>query len=202
MAKRSTIFVISFFCLAFWFCSTGQAMAADRTLYWGSRGDDVVKLQQTLNTQGYWCGNIDGIFGAKTYSAIIRFQRDMGFSQTGTAGPKTRQALGLSTIPSSGSGVSRGGTFSVIATGYCGCDKCNYPYGGQPAFNGQPLSYGVVAVDPGVIPMNTRLYIEGYGEAIAADQGNAIKGYHIDLFFPSHQQALEWGIRRVNITIL
>jgi len=201
MSKRNTIFVLSLFCFAFLTFSPGQAIAAD-SLYWGSRGDDVVKLQQTLNNQGYWCGNTDGIFGSKTYSAVIKFQRDHAISTTGTVGPKTSQALGLSAKPTAPAPVSRGGTFSVMATGYCGCDKCNYPYGGQPAYNGQALSYGVVAVDPGVIAMNTRLYIEGYGEAIAADQGNAIKGYHIDLYFPSHQQALDWGVRRVNVTIL
>ncbi|MGE5389849.1 MAG: peptidoglycan-binding protein [Deltaproteobacteria bacterium] len=201
MSKRITIFVLLLFCLAFLTADTGQALAADSTLYWGSRGDNVVKLQQTLNKWGYWCGNADGIFGAKTYSAVIRFQRDHGISTTGTVGPKTRQALGLSNVQT-GSTVSRGGAFSVIATGYCGCTICNYPYGGQPAYNGMPLQYGIVAVDPTVIPMNTRLYIDGYGEAIAADQGNAIKGYHIDLYFPSHEQALDWGIKRVNVTIL
>lgn len=203
MSKRITIFVLLLFCLAFITTINGQALAADSTLYWGSRGDNVIKLQQTLNNWGYWCGDADGIFGAKTYYAVIKFQRDHGISTTGTVGPQTRKTLGLSTASqTSGSSVSRGGAFSVIATGYCGCDKCNYPYGGQPAYNGQPLSYGVVAVDPSVIPMNTRLYIEGYGEAIAADQGNAIKGYHIDLYFPSHQQALDWGIKRINVTIL
>ena len=206
MSKRNIIIVSLLFSLAFsavFITNTvGQAMAADSALYWGSRGDSVVKLQQTLNNWGYWCGVADGIFGAKTYSAVIKFQRDHSISTTGTVGPITRQALGLSTASQTGSTVSRGGTFSVIATGYCGCAICNYPYGGQPAYNGQPLAYGVVAVDPSVIPMNTRLYIEGYGEAIAADQGNAIKGYHIDLYFPTHQQALDWGVKRVNVTIL
>lgn len=203
MSKRITIFVFLFFCLAFIITINGQASAAESSLYWGSRGDNVVNLQQTLNNWGYWCGDADGIFGAKTYSAVIKFQRDHGISTTGTVGPQTRKTLGLSTAsPTSGNSVSRGGSFSIIATGYCSCDKCNYPYGGQPAYNGQPLSYGVVAVDPSVIPMNTKLYVEGYGEAIAADQGNAIKGYHIDLYFPSHQQALDWGIKRINVTIL
>lgn len=202
MSKRSITIVLSLFCLAFLICNTGQAMAANRTLYWGARGDDVVKAQQTLNNWGYWCGDADGIFGAKTYSAVIKFQKDHGISTTGTVGPLTRQALGLSTSSATGTTVSRGGSYSFIATGYCGCAICNYPYGGQPAYNGMPLQYGVIAVDPTVIPMNTRLYIEGYGEGVAADQGNAIKGYHIDLFFPTHQQALDWGVRRVNVTIL
>lgn len=205
MSKRNIIIVLLLCCLAFsalfLFSTAGQALAADSSLYWGSRGDSVVKLQQTLNNGGYWCGNADGIFGAKTYSAVIKFQREHGISTTGTVGPLTRKALGLST-PSQTGTVSRGSSFSIIATAYCGCAKCNYPYGGQPAYNGMPLQYGIIAVDPSVIPMNTRLYVEGYGEAIAADQGNAIKGYHIDLFFPSHQQALSWGVKRVNVTVL
>jgi 3D (Asp-Asp-Asp) domain-containing protein len=64
------------------------------------------------------------------------------------------------------------------------------------------LARGIVAVDPNVIPMGTKLYVEGYGEAIAADQGGAIKGNRIDLFFGSHQEALNFGKRTVKVTIL
>ncbi|AOQ24566.1 hypothetical protein MTAT_19090 [Moorella thermoacetica] len=60
---------------------------------------------------------------------------------------------------------------------------------------------GVVAVDPKVIPLGTKLYIEGYGEAIAADTGGAIKGNKIDLFMDSKQEALRWGRRWVLVTI-
>ncbi|MBP8819787.1 MAG: hypothetical protein KBG91_05085 [Syntrophomonadaceae bacterium] len=49
--------------------------------------------------------------------------------------------------------------------------------------------------------MGSRLYIEGYGDAIAADQGNAIKGNRIDLCFSTHQQALNWGIKTVKVTL-
>jgi 3D (Asp-Asp-Asp) domain-containing protein len=90
----------------------------------------------------------------------------------------------------------------MVATGYDGCYACNYPYYGQPSYIGLPLARGIVAVDPNVIPMGTKLYIEGYGEAIAADQGNAIKGNRIDLFFDTHQQALNWGMKTVKVTIL
>jgi len=64
------------------------------------------------------------------------------------------------------------------------------------------LTRGIVAVDPKVIPMGTKLYVEGYGEAIAADQGGAIKGNRIDLYFDTHQQALNYGMKTVNVTIL
>jgi len=60
---------------------------------------------------------------------------------------------------------------------------------------------GVVAVDPTVIPLGTRMYIPGYGPGIAADTGTAIKGLRIDLWFPTLQQTYEWGKRTVTITL-
>jgi 3D (Asp-Asp-Asp) domain-containing protein len=118
-------------------------------------------------------------------------------------------ALTLRPTPVKSAKVSRGQTttrgqyvLTMVATGYDGCYECNKPYYGKPAFTGMPLQRGVVAVDPRVIPMGTRLYVEGYGEAIAADQGNAIKGNRIDLFFDSHQQARQWGMKTVKVTVL
>jgi len=68
--------------------------------------------------------------------------------------------------------------------------------------SGLPAGYGLVAVDPRVIPFGTVLYIEGYGMAIAADKGCAIKGHRIDLFFHSRRAALQFGRRRVRVHIL
>ncbi len=59
-----------------------------------------------------------------------------------------------------------------------------------------------VAVDPRVIPLGTKLYIEGYGYAIAADTGLAIKGNKVDLFFNTLDEARNWGARYVNIYII
>jgi 3D (Asp-Asp-Asp) domain-containing protein len=61
---------------------------------------------------------------------------------------------------------------------------------------------GTVAVDPRVIPLGTRLYVPGYGEARAEDTGGAIQGYRIDLFFPTREEALAWGRRTVEVEIL
>jgi len=107
-----------------------------------------------------------------------------------------------STVLLDGSETFPGNSMLMIATGYDGCYKCNYPYYGRPSYIGLPLKRGIAAVDPNVIPMGTKLYIEGYGEAIAADQGGVIKGDRIDLFFDSHQEALDWGIKTVKVTIL
>lgn len=60
---------------------------------------------------------------------------------------------------------------------------------------------GVVAVDPKLIPLGTRLHVPGYGHAIAADVGTAIKGRLIDLWMPNHAAARKWGRRTVTITV-
>jgi 3D (Asp-Asp-Asp) domain-containing protein len=62
--------------------------------------------------------------------------------------------------------------------------------------------YGVVAVDPAVIPLGSRLYVEGYGYAIAADTGSAIKGMRIDLGYDTKGQALRFGRRPVRVYII
>lgn len=91
------------------------------------------------------------------------------------------------TAPSPG-----GRTLTVSATGY------SLP--GHTA-SGLPVGWGVVAVDPSVIPLGTRLTVPGYGEAVAADVGSGVRGAMIDLWFPTLAQARAWGRRTVTITL-
>jgi len=67
--------------------------------------------------------------------------------------------------------------------------------------SGLPVGKGIVAVDPKLIPLGTRLHVPGYGPAIAADVGTAIKGRIIDLWMPSTAAARKWGRHTVTITI-
>ena len=67
--------------------------------------------------------------------------------------------------------------------------------------SGLPVGPGIVAVDPTVIPLGTRMTIPGYGEGVAADTGTAIKGLRIDVWFPTLAQARAWGLRSVTITL-
>ncbi|HRK22163.1 MAG TPA: 3D domain-containing protein [Fimbriimonadaceae bacterium] len=67
---------------------------------------------------------------------------------------------------------------------------------------GLKAQYGVVATDPRVIPMGTKLFVEGYGFAVAADKGSAIKGNRIDLCFPTRAQCFEFGRKKVTVHIL
>lgn len=59
----------------------------------------------------------------------------------------------------------------------------------------------VIAVDPRVIPLNSKVWVEGYGEAIAGDIGGAIKGNKIDVFIPNLEQAYQWGRKQVKIKV-
>ena len=79
-------------------------------------------------------------------------------------------------------------------------DAVAYHLPGNTAL-GVPVRRGVVAVDPALIPLGTKLHVPGYGRSLAADVGHAIKGRIIDLWFPSTEQARAWGRRTVTITI-
>ena len=83
----------------------------------------------------------------------------------------------------------------MVATAYTPyCSGCS----GITA-TGRPAGHGIVAVDPRVIPLGTRLYIPGYGYAIAGDTGGAIVGYRIDLGYTSYRDAMQFGRRAVTV---
>jgi cystine transport system substrate-binding protein len=104
------------------------------------------------------------------------------------APPPPPPAAQTSLQPAAGSGRQ----LTVVATAYS-------LHGGTAS--GLPTGPGVVAVDPTVIPLGTRMEIPGYGPGIAADTGSAIKGLRIDLWFPTLEQTYEWGRRTVTITL-
>jgi len=94
------------------------------------------------------------------------------------------------------------GTLMLRATGYSPHALDTAPYDDGFSALGLPAGYGIVAVDPRVIPLGTYLYVEGYGYAIAADVGGDIKGKRIDLGFPNRQDALTFGTRWLQVHIL
>lgn len=89
-----------------------DALGQNRTLYWGSSGSEVTKVQAQLNRWGYYHGPIDGYYSGRTFQAVKDFQRKNGLVADGVVGPRTWAALGLATARKSGavpasSGVSR-----------------------------------------------------------------------------------------------
>ena len=107
----------------------------------------------------------------------------------GTAEPKIQSTIGLRSYSQ---------ILYMEASSYLPYD------GGGAGYTalGIPARYGVVAVDPDIIPLGTRVYIPGYGEAIAADTGGAINGYMIDLCMEDYTQAIAFGRRGVEVYIL
>lgn len=102
---------------------------------------------------------------------------------------------------SSGSSSSGGSTSDFSYSKVISCRAYSYVAGGYGA-SGNPAVVGTCAVDPSVIPLGTRLYIEGYGYATANDTGGNIKGNTIDVVFNTTGECYQWGVRTVNVYIL
>jgi 3D (Asp-Asp-Asp) domain-containing protein len=83
-------------------------------------------------------------------------------------------------------------TIVIVSTGYS--------LRGTTA-TGLRVGHGIAAVDPTVIPLGTRMSIPGYGEAVAADTGSAIRGVRVDLWFPTQRQAEAWGWQTLRVTL-
>ena len=77
-----------------------------------------------------------------------------------------------------------------------------YTYTGNKTATGVEPREGLIAVDPKVIAMGSKVYVEGYGYALAADTGGAIRGNRIDVFFPTFRQCIDWGRKSVHIYVL
>jgi 3D (Asp-Asp-Asp) domain-containing protein len=92
------------------------------------------------------------------------------------------------------------------ATAYTALYCCTGKHPDDPWFgitaSGRRVEHGIVAVDRNVIPLGTRLYVENYGFAIAADVGGAIRGYKIDLYMSCLQEARRFGRRNIYVWIL
>jgi 3D (Asp-Asp-Asp) domain-containing protein len=136
------------------------------------------------------------------YLAQLRHQQELNQAQIAHLAAQAAEAGQQSaelTDSSGGGGTTvppappvNGTKMTVSSTGYC--------LNGNTA-TGVPTSKGVVAVDPTVIPLGTRMYVPGYGEGVAADTGSAVKGKMIDLWFSSCADAMAWGWKTVTITL-
>src|SRR5690625_211042 len=99
-------------------------------------------------------------------------------------------------------GSPEGKTISVTSTAYTAeCDGCSGVTSTGVDLNANPDAK-VIAVDPNVIPLGSKVYVEGYGYATAVDTGGAINGNKIDVHISSKDKALSWGSKTVNVTIV
>ncbi|HEY5478629.1 MAG TPA: 3D domain-containing protein [Gaiellaceae bacterium] len=114
-------------------------------------------------------------------------------SQAAPAPPTTTTESGTPPPPPSGGSLAKGQQLTVSATNYC--------LKGSTA-SGLPVGPGIMASDPSVIPLGTRVSVPGYGNAVAADTGSAVKGLTIDLWVASCAKAAAYGRQTLTITIL
>jgi cystine transport system substrate-binding protein len=167
------------------------ASAADLASRRADRAGLLVSLrtQQRLNQRTIAALQATALAAeVKTQTLTARAAATPRIAVTADAPP----AVTSSAQPAPAPAPSGGRTLTVSSTGY------SLP--GTTA-TGLPVGWGIVAVDPGVIPLGTHMTVPGYGEAVAADTGSAVRGATIDLWFPSLAQARAWGRRTVTITL-
>ncbi|MHC8968657.1 3D domain-containing protein [Priestia aryabhattai] len=104
--------------------------------------------------------------------------------------------------PAESSQQASGKSMTVEATAYtANCAGCSGTTATGVDLKANP-NQKVIAVDPSVIPLGSKVYVEGYGEAVATDTGGAIKGNRIDVFVPSEGDAQQFGRKSVKITVM
>lgn len=117
-------------------------------------------------------------------------------TQTNNTTKATEQPKAQVTTSTQGANL---GQFKITA--YCNCSKCCGKWAGGPTASGvMPQAGRTIAVDPKVIPLGTKVIIDGH-TYVAEDTGSAIKGKKIDMYFSSHSQAMAWGVKHKNVSI-
>ena len=158
---------------------------------------------------GTICHGRSGVEGVLTRTYMARYVNDRLasrklISQQVTKLPIDEETLGgirtrmAAALPSRGGAYRRMQCLEMVATGYS-------PYEGSGSgrcATGMRAGYGVVAVDPRVIRLGSRLYVEGYGYAVAGDTGGAIRGRRIDLGHTTRHDAMSVGRRTVRVWVL
>ena len=89
----------------------------------------------------------------------------------------------------------------VIVTGYCSCPLCCGPDANGLTSSGAKAQFGTIAADPAVFAPGTQLNVPGYGNGVVEDTGARVKGYRIDVWFPTHAEAVAWGRREMYVAM-
>ncbi|ECQ6576612.1 DUF348 domain-containing protein [Listeria monocytogenes] len=157
----------------------------------GKNGEKVVEYKVTFENGKEKKRDVikENVTSNKTDKVVVRGTKEkVVATQVSTSSASSSS----SSAPSSG-----GKTYRMESTAYSG--------GGITAY-GINLSANpglkVIAVDPRVIPLGSKVWVEGYGEAIAGDTGGVIKGNIVDVYFPNESQCYSWGRRMVTVKVL
>lgn len=154
----------------------------------------VVELKEKVDSQQQ--------LNKETQERIAQLEKNVERKKQDIRALETRKRQSkMQVMPSRGNdNVSK--SFYVVATGYTAyCNGCSGITATGINLRANPNAK-VIAVDPRVIPLGTKVWVEGYGYAIAGDTGGAIKGNKIDVHFATKSQAYAWGRRTVLVKIL
>ncbi|HDM9155646.1 TPA: resuscitation-promoting factor [Listeria monocytogenes] len=163
----------------------------------GKNGKKVVEYKVTFENGKEKKRDVikENVTSNKTDKVVVR-----GTKEKVVATPVSNVSTSSATSSSSSSASSTpsgGKTYKMESTAYSG--------GGTTAY-GINLSANpglkVIAVDPRIISLGSKVWVEGYGEAIAGDTGGAIKGNIVDVYFPNESQCYSWGRRMVTVKVL
>ncbi|MEK4404193.1 MULTISPECIES: 3D domain-containing protein [Sporosarcina] len=169
---------------------------ASSATYKVKKGDTLYKISQMHNTT---------VAKLKSWNNL---KSDLIFPNQklsiGSNAKKSKKATDkpASKAVSRSTSTNAGKEFTVSATAYTAyCNGCSgITKTGINLRENSDLK--VIAVDPNVIKLGTKVHVEGYGYAIAGDTGGAIKGNKIDVFIPTKSEAYKWGRKNVKITIV
>ena len=175
------------------------------TIKLGMTGEGVVDLQNKLIERGFYEGEADGIADADTINALKDFQSSCGMKADGICGRRTYAALdrveepiNLNEYEFSSEVPDYSRVIRVEATAYSSAEPGLSSYTAL----GTVCQRGVIATDPNIIPLGTRVFIPGYGYAVAEDTGGAIVGHKIDVAFDTIAECYEFGRQFIDIYIL
>ncbi|MEH7374694.1 3D domain-containing protein [Neobacillus drentensis] len=175
------------------FGSSNGASAASNT-YKVKSGDSLYRIAKTykisVNTLKQW---------NKLKSNIIRPNQILKVTNVTASKPVVKKD---NTSTSNSTKLKVVKTLTVSATAYtANCKRCSGITAIGLNLKKNPTQK-VISVDPKVIKLGTKVFVEGYGYAVAGDTGGAIKGNKIDIFVPSQKTAIQWGRKTVKVKIL
>ncbi|SDH00082.1 3D (Asp-Asp-Asp) domain-containing protein [Planococcus glaciei] len=193
------------------------AVSEDKATYTVASGDTLFKIAQAHNLSldtlmswngitGHWIfpGDKLVVKGGSPIS-VPKAPKEEAPAQAPAKAPAqaSAKAPAQAAAPAKAAASAQSGKeMTVSATAYTAfCAGCSGVTATGQDLRSNP-NQKVIAVDPTVIPLGSKVWVEGYGTAIAGDTGGAIKGNKIDVFIPSQGAALDWGRKTINIKIL
>ena len=163
----------------------------------------VSELQDAISTLTYLIPTLNSSTVIATandsiYQGNLKVEEINAKAEAEAAIPSRGESIADTSTPGESSGSTALSTLTMQSTAYTGGTLT--ATGSKPVYN--PGGISTIAVDPNVIPLGSKVYVSGYGTAIAADTGGAIKGNIIDVYFNSEADCIAWGRRTVTVEIL